>query len=210
MLLALASFSYYGSTFTMHKTQDATVQAIAIPEMPQDISPLLIGETIPQITLPDADKKSININMSLTKKPAILIFYRGGWCPYCSAQLSGMMDIEEDLKKTGYDIIAISTDSPENLKQTEMKEKMGYTLLSDSNLAISKQFGIAFKAPKEYEDMLVKASGNKNIDKLLPVPSVFIVDKNGKIRFEYINPNFKERISPSLLKAAANAVYKEM
>lgn len=211
MLLALASISYFGTTYSTTKSYPAQKTAMtAIPEKPEDISPLLIGESIPQITLSNAEGKSTNVNKMLAQKPAILIFYRGGWCPYCSAQLAGLIDIENDLKKTGYDIIAISTDSPENLKQTEMKQKPGYTLLSDSNLDIAMKFGIAFKAPTEYGDMLLRSSGNMNTGKLLPVPSVFILDKKGKIKFEYINPDFKERISPNLLKAAASTLYKEM
>lgn len=211
MLMALASVSYFGSTYTTAKDHQADkTEMTAIPEKPEDISPLLIGESIPQITLSNADGKTTDVNKMLAQKPVILIFYRGGWCPYCSAQLSGLTDIEADLKKTGYDIVAISTDSPENLKQTEMKQKPDYILLSDANLDIAMKFGIAFKAPVEYGDMILKSSGNKNTGKLLPVPSVFILDKKGKIKFEYISPNFKERISPNLLKAAANTVYKEM
>jgi peroxiredoxin len=178
----------------------------SIPLNPQDISPLLTGEMIPSVALMDITGKSVRLIETVSKKPTILIFYRGGWCPYCSKQLSGVQLIEKDLMVMGYQVIAVSTDSPENLSGTMDKQKLSYTLLSDADLNVSKQFGIAFKAPSSYDKILPESSGYKNTDKLLPVPSVFILDKKGKILFEYINPNITERISPELLKAAASAL----
>ena len=77
-------------------------------------------------------------------------------------------------------------------------------------LNVSKQFGIAYKAPKGYWDMLPKTTGGKNVDLMLPVPSVFILDKAGIIHFEYINPDFKQRLSTELLRAVSQVIYKEL
>ncbi len=184
--------------------------AYAFPQKPEDISPLLYGEKIPEVTLLDASGKSVNLNLKVAEKPTILIFYRGGWCPYCTRQLSGFQEIAPDLEKSGYQIIAISTDQPDGLMQSSSKEKLSYTLLSDADLNVSKQFGIAFKAPKGYWDMLPKTTGGKNTDLLLPVPSVFILDKKGVIHFEYINPDFKKRISPELIKAVTVSIRKDL
>jgi peroxiredoxin len=185
-------------------------EAFAVPEQPQDISPLLTGESIPTLILADASDKPFKLNQSISQKPTILLFYRGGWCPFCTKQLSGIQAIEADLAQLGYQIIAISTDSPKHLSETLGQEKLSYTLLSDSELTAAKQFGIAYKGPKNYDETLIKHSDGKNTDKLLPVPSVFIVDKKGVIRFEYINPNVTERISPQLLKAAAGALVEDL
>jgi peroxiredoxin len=179
------------------------------PEKPTDISPLLIGETIPAVVIPDATGKDFNLNASVAAKPTILIFYRGGWCPFCNKELAGIQDIQAELVKMGYQLIAISTDSPENLSKSISKHRLSYTLLSDADLTISKQFGIAFKAPAAYSATLATGSNGKNIDKLLPVPSVFILDKKGVIQFEYINPDYKQRISPDLLRSVAVALKKE-
>lgn len=181
-----------------------------IPTKPEDVSPLLIGENIPVIKVPDAMGKPFDLNSAIAQQPAILIFYRGGWCPWCNKQLSGLQEIAPELKKMGYQIIAMSTDSPDNLTASATKNKLEYTLLSDADLAVSKQFGLAYRAPAAYDKLLPVSSGGKNLDKLLPVPSVFIVSKKGNIRFEYINVDFKQRISPDLLKAAAQAVYNEL
>lgn len=181
-----------------------------IPQKPEDISPLLNGEKIPVVTLMDTSGKIFDLNKTIAEKPTILIFYRGGWCPFCSKQLSGLGKIAPDLEKEGYQLIAISTDEPEGLKQTTAKEKINYTLLSDADLNVSKQFGIAFKAPKSYWEMLPKTTGGKNVDLLLPVPSVFILDREGVIHFEYINPDFKQRLNPELLLTVAKLMKKDL
>jgi peroxiredoxin len=180
------------------------------PTKPEDVSPLLIGENIPAIHALDAMGNDFDLNAAIARQPTLLIFYRGGWCPYCNKQLSGLQEIENELKKIGYQTIAISTDSPDNLKVSVTKNKLDYTLLSDADLNISKQFGLAYKAPVAYDKLLPTSSGGKNIEKLLPVPSVFIISKKGNIRFEYINIDFKQRINPDLLKAVAQAVYSEL
>ena len=184
--------------------------AASIPAKPEDISPLLTGENIPVLKLVDAMGKDFDLNSAIAQQPTILIFYRGGWCPYCNKQLSGIQEIEPELKKMGYQIIAISTDSPDNLKISAAKNKLEYTLLSDADLNASKQFGLAYKAPAAYDKLLPVSSGGKNLDKLLPVPAIFFVSKKGNIRFEYINVDFKQRISAELLRSVAQVISSEL
>lgn len=191
-------------------TMEASQISSTIPQKPEDISPLLNGEKIPMAMLTDAAGKSFDLNKAVAEKPTILIIYRGGWCPYCSRQLSGLQQAAPELENLGYQLIAISTDAPEGLTQSATKEKLSYTLLSDADLSLSKQLGIAYKAPKGYWEMLPKTTGGKDTDLLLPVPSVFILDKTGVIHFEYINPDFTQRLNPELLKTAAASLKKDL
>lgn len=216
-LPALGLFAVTNSSFTsksserMLPTLSDTVRMITgVPLKAEDISPLLAGEQIPVLKLPESTGKIFDLNRSVSQTPTILIFYRGGWCPYCSKQLSALQEIEPELKDLGYQLIAISTDSPENLSKTMTKEKLSYTLLSDADLKAAKEFGIAFKSPGSYDKFLPETSGGKNVDKLLPVPSVFILNREGRILFEYINPDITQRLSAPLMKAAAAALRSEI
>lgn len=166
----------------------------------QDISPLLIGETVPDAVLKDSesgDQPFLNI---LKKKPTVILFYRGGWCPYCNTHLSEIRNAESEILKLGYQIIAISPDSPENLQVTDEKHKLNYQLYSDSDGKLANAMGIAFKVEERRKKKLYDNSGGLN-DGFLPVPSVFITDTSGQILFEYINPNYKRRMSAELLLA---------
>jgi peroxiredoxin len=212
----IGSRSFAASTSPVYKlcsrivSLDTIKITAGVPLKPEDISPLLPGESIPILSLPSSSGKNFDLNKLVAEKPTILVFYRGGWCPYCSKQLSGLQEIEKDLAAMGYQVIAVSTDSPENLNKSLNKQKLSYTLLSDADLNAAKRFGIAFKSPKNYDKFLPETSGGKNVDKLLPVPSVFILNKKGNILFEYINPNMTQRLSASLLKAAAMSLREQM
>lgn len=171
-----------------------------LPDRAEDISPLLIGEMIPDAILKSPDANDHSMFSIIGKKPTILLFYRGGWCPFCNTQLAGVQTIENQIIELGYQIIAVSPDSPENLKLTDEKNKLTYSLYADSDGTLAKAIGIAFKSPEKYGFMLSEKSGGLNVG-FLPVPSVFVLDTTGKILFEYINPDYKTRLSSSLLLA---------
>jgi hypothetical protein len=76
-------------------------------------------------------------------------------------------------------------------------------LLSDVDLNGDNQFGITFKASESYWEMLPEITRGKDTDLLFPIPSVFILDKTGVIHFEYINPDFKQRLNSELLLTVA-------
>ena len=170
-----------------------------IAEKAEDISPLLIGEKIPNTELANIDGKKIETDKILTKK-TVLIVYRGGWCPYCNSQLSDMQEIEKDILALGYQIVAISPDSPSFLKETESKDKLNYALYSDSEGKFSKAVGIAFAAPEKYGKMLGKYSEEKNTS-ILPVPTVYVLNEKQEIEFMYVNPDYKKRLKGELLIA---------
>lgn len=166
----------------------------------QDISPLLIGETVPDAVLKSADASDQSFSSILSEKPTVVLFYRGGWCPYCNTHLSDIRDAESKILELGYQIIAISPDSPENLKASDEKIKLNYQLYSDADGKLTKAMGIAFKVEERRKQKLFDNSGGLN-DGFLPVPSVFIIDISGQIIFEYISPNYKKRMSSELLLA---------
>ncbi|MFH6972862.1 peroxiredoxin-like family protein [Flavobacterium petrolei] len=185
---------------SVHAQNDLPKQAI-------EIAPLLIGEKIPSITLKSVDNTDVDLLELISKKRTVLVFYRGGWCPYCNAHLAALAEAEKELLDLGYQIIAISPDAPKSLKVTDDKEKLNYLLLSDSVGELSKAVGIAFEAPENYKATIAKGSDGVN-NSFLPVPAVFILNVNAEIEFEHIAPNFKNRISNDLLIAVAKSLNK--
>lgn len=176
-----------------------------------DICPLKIGEKVPFENLLTIEGEEINIRDLVIGKKSVLIFYRGGWCPYCNLHLSELVQIEDSLVKLGYTIIAISMDKPEKLRSTLEKHNMNYEIYSDSKADVCTAFGIAFTVDDEYVQKLKsfnmdieESSGQTN--HILPVPSAFIVDENGIILFEYVNPDYKTRIKGDILLEVAKRI----
>lgn len=177
-----------------------------VPENAEDICPLLIGESIPKATLQDSEGKQVELSKLLGNKPTVLVFYRGGWCPYCSVQLSGLVKIEKEILDLGYQMIAISPDDYRNLQTTESKESINYTLLSDPDAKFIQQMGIGFKTPLMLKGFIATKGQKGETSEIMPVPTVMIVNEKGKILFEYLNPNYKERISGEMLLAVLKTI----
>lgn len=178
------------------------------------VTPLLISSEIPDVFLKNINGETLSLRTAVAKQPAILIFYRGGWCPYCSRHLADLHKIEDELYEIGYQILAISPDKPEKLKSTLQNIELNYTLLSDSPMTASKAFGLAFKVDQEtvdrYKSIGLDLEGDSGHDHhLLPVPAVYIVNTDGIVKFNYVNPNYKERINGEVLLTAAKAYYEE-
>ena len=171
----------------------------AIPLVAEDISPILIGETLPNGNFQNVEGEYIQLKAILEEKPTILVFYRGGWCPYCNVQLSGLVEIEEDILELGYQILAISPDDYKNLQSTIENNSTKYKLLSDPNGEFIQEIGIAFKTSSSLKEYIIGKGQKGETSSVMPAPTVMIVDKKGVIKFEYINPNYKERISGDML-----------
>lgn len=183
----------------------ATNSHAQLAENPEDIAPLLIGEAIPQDIVANMNTGNKNLGKLLKEKPSVVLFYRGGWCPYCNRHLAAVGEAEQAIADLGYQIIGISPDTEEQLNKSIRKNKLGYSLFSDAEGRLAHAMGIAFKAPEKYGNLLLKSSGGKN-EGFLPVPSVFVVNKEGTIIFEYISPNYKERITTKLLTNTLEAL----
>jgi peroxiredoxin len=109
------------------------------------ISPLLVGEKMPQMVLMSSEKKALDIGKIFAQKPTVLIVYRGGWCPYCNLQLADLGKNEKAIIAAGYQIVALSPDNFTDLDTTKQKDSIKYLLLSDSAGLYIQKLGIALK-----------------------------------------------------------------
>ena len=150
--------------------------------------------------------KSVQLKGILEEKPTVLVFYRGGWCPYCNVQLSGLVEIEQDILELGYQIVAVSPDDYKNLQSTIENNSTKYKLLSDPNGRFIQEIGIAFKTSSSLREYITGKGQKGETSQVMPAPTVMIVDKKGVIKFEYINPNYKERISGEMLLSVLRTI----
>ncbi|RLA19067.1 MAG: AhpC/TSA family protein [Gammaproteobacteria bacterium] len=174
------------------------------------VQPLLAGMKAPDFVVRDVKGEVFSFDGGELRKPVVLTFFRGGWCPYCNLHLSEMRMAEKQLKEMGFNIWFISIDKPELLLESLADPDIGYTIYSDSSLQATRAFGIAFHVNDEmnqrflsYGIDLEKASGENH--HVLPAPATYIIGADGIINFAYINPDYKIRLHPDVLLAAANA-----
>ena len=174
------------------------------------VQPLLAGMKAPDFTVRDVEGNALEFKAGQQDKPVVLTFFRGGWCPYCNLHLSEMRLAEKQLEEMGFNIWFISIDKPELLLESLADPEIGYTIYSDSSLDATRAFGLAFRVDDElnkrylsYNIDLEKASGETH--HVLPAPATYIIGNDGIINFAYINPDYKVRLHPDVLLAAAKA-----
>ena len=174
------------------------------------IRPLLIGSATPSVTVKDPAGKDVNLAEYVKEKPTVLVFYRGSWCPYCMKNLGQLQELVPELEKSGYRIAAVTQDSPETNGKTQAKHKLSFTIFSDGDMAATQAFGLVYQVGEEttklykgYGIDLVGLYGKSQ--PVMAVPGVFLFNEEGKIRFEYVNPDYRIRLAPEVLMAAVKA-----
>lgn len=193
-----------------HPEQDNSRERI-FPSAEQ-VRPLFEGMQAPAFSVRHPNGQAFDFDPAQLERPAIIYFYRGGWCPYCNAQLMELRNVEREIEAMGFDQYFISADSPATLRKgiADLEEPFDYDILSDNDLRAARKFGIAFKLAEEtlqrYDEYgidVVAASEREH--QSLPVPAVFIINPEGRIAFAYVNPDYRYRLHPNVLVTAARA-----
>ena len=182
---------------------------IPIAESAEHVSPLLNGQFVPDVIVQTEYGKDISLKSLIESKPSLVIFYRGGWCPYCNRQMKGLLEVEQRIIDLGYQIIAISPDTPERLQAQKSGGDFDVIRLSDNGLNAIRAFGLGYfldnNTANTYRDKLganlVTLDGSNKV--VLPVPAAYVFDTSGLVQFQYVNPNYRVRVSPQLLFYAA-------
>ncbi len=173
------------------------------------VGPLNIASMVPSTRVKTLSGESVDLKEQLADSKTALIFFRGGWCPYCTKHLSQIQGILPQIKAAGYDIVAVAPDSVANLSQAGDKHNLDYTLLADENFEATKAFGLGFYLDQDtitkykgYNIPLYSPPGDDG--KVLPVPAVFLVDQ-GRITYRHYDPDYRSRLSAEELLKAINA-----
>jgi peroxiredoxin len=181
-----------------------------IADAPETVRPLAAGAVAPTATLSCVDGSNVDLSALFAAKPTILIFYRGGWCPFCNRYLASLAESELELRQMGYQIVAISPDSVSDLSQTSARQHLLYRLLSDRQLKVSADYKVAYRIAaadeKDYRAngiSLPQIPGAK--DYWLPIPTAFVVGQDERIKFVYFNADPSITISSAALLWAAKS-----
>lgn len=172
-----------------------------------ETSALQVGDHAPNITLPDAMGQAVSLGQLWQQGPLVLVFYRGGWCPYCNLELRAWQQHLDTLRQYGARLVAVSPQTPDNSLSTAEKNDLAFPVLSDSSLAAAEGFGIAFQMPLSLIELYGKFGHdlpvlNGNGRWVLPLPATYVIDTEGRIVFAHIEADYRERAEPASVLAA--------
>ena len=163
---------------------------------------LTIDDTIPNTAnLRDARNQPFDLLAAIADKPAIITFYRGGWCPYCNLELKAYQTMLPQIRSEGATLIAISPELPDYSLSTAEKNGLAFTVVSDVGGKLAEALGIRFELTDEVQPYYEKAGHalpTRNGDGVwsLPIPATYIVDRGGLILYASIEPDYRKRVEP--------------
>jgi len=163
-----------------------------------------IGETFPDASFIEPLGKPTTLYQQIGDRPAIVTFYRGGWCPYCNLQLHAYSAMNKEIEALGATLVAITPELPDQALSTQEKNELSFTVLSDKKNHFARTLNIVFhveddleKVYREFGIDLEKNQGNNSWD--LPLAATFVIDAKRIVRYVFLDVDYKKRAEPEIL-----------
>jgi len=161
---------------------------------------LSVGDSVPVFTIHDVEGNAVSRDDLLKSAPVMIIFYRGGWCPFCNFQTRHLARDYQQFADRGVTPVLISVDRLEGAQQLQQEYDIQFPVLSDPELAALTAFNVKLQVGKQRYDAM-KSKGldleewSKGDHHVIAVSSAFIVDKQGTVQWAHISEDFKTRPS---------------
>jgi peroxiredoxin len=161
------------------------------------------GEPAPEFVLPDPDGETLSSRQLLFKGPLVVTFYRGVWCPYCNFDLKALEEARGEIEARGASLVALSMQTAANSRKSQRDNNLGFPILTDYKGQVANKFGLRWKLSDEMVDFyknLAKidlAQINGEDSWTLPMPSRYVIDRDGVTAYAEVNPDYTKRPDPS-------------
>ncbi|MFP7760210.1 peroxiredoxin-like family protein [Marisediminicola sp. LYQ134] len=183
--------------------EQADLQAAGVPD-----TAVAVGDRVPESTLLSADGAEHTLSDVRAGSAAVLVFYRGAWCPYCNITLKHYNDtLAPALAGRGIPLVAISPQTPEGTEAAILKDDLGFTVLSDPGNALAGRLGIVTEPSSDAraahtELGFAVADSNADATPAIPFPTVVVVDADGVVRWVDVHVDYTSRTEvPAILDA---------
>jgi peroxiredoxin len=156
-----------------------------------------VGGPMPSFVLPDHEGRLVSLEEILERGPAVIAFHRGHWCPFCRLSMIALANIEERVKPA--QIVAISTETQRYTRMLREQTGAMFPVLTDMDAAYSMSLNLAVWVDPSLAAMISEAGWDVPVyqggtDWVLPIPSVFLVSKDGMIAARHIDPDYRQRM----------------
>lgn len=166
------------------------------------------GGPMPDGELLDAHGEPTTLAKITAGKPAVVVFYRGAWCPYCNVALRAYeRELVPALAARGATMVALSPQKPDGSLTMQETNALTYAVASDPGNQIAAALGIltrptdgALQAQRQLGMDL--AAVNADGTTTLPMPTVVVVDADNVLRWIDVHPNYTTRSEVSDILAA--------
>ena len=159
-----------------------------------------VGDKAPEFTLKNATGNDVSLTQKLKDGPVVLVWYRGGWCPYCNINLHYLQEESANIKAQGASIIAISPEKPDESMTTAEKNELEFEVLSDLHNKVAKEYGVVFELTEEvaaiYNEKFGLNDHNGDNSNELPLAATYIINTDGTIAYAFLDTDYRNRLEP--------------
>lgn len=168
-----------------------------------------VGDEAIDAELSGWDGNSVKLSDLWQEGPIVLMWYRGGWCPYCNIQLRVMQQSMDKIENAGAKLVVLTPELPEKAKETADANDLDIVALHDRDNSLARKYGLVFQLPEaivpSYRDKLKLPEYNGNDAMELPLSATYVIDQSGKITYAFLDADYKKRAEPSEVIAAVKA-----
>ena len=177
--------------------------------------PLGVGDRAPDFILSDAEGSQHGLAEYLARGPVLLLFFRGGWCPYCTLTLRAYEELAPEIRQAGGAVLALSPQKASRAAVVQESNCISFPILVDCKNRVATEYGVLGQARPMTRQVFGKVGcnipeENNAEDWLLPRASEFLIDTSGIIRMAHVSPVSYERTEPREALAAVRALAKAM
>lgn len=170
-----------------------------------------LGDHMPPFLLPDDQGRLVSLEALLKKGPVAIAFIRGHWCPYCRLNAAGLAEIEAQMGSV--QLVAISAETQQYTRQIKAESQARFPFLSDIDNGYALSLNLAIWVDDDMSSLIAAAGWDVPSYQggdawILPAPSVFVVDQGGIVRFRHVDPDYRRRLEPEILKRAAASLFE--
>lgn len=170
-----------------------------------------VGDILPNAELLTATGSAVTLSETLDSTPAVIVFYRGAWCPYCNITLRTYQnDLLPALTSRGVKLIAVSPQTPAGSEKTIANGALEFPVLSDPGNRLAAELGIVTAPSREARQAHTQlgfdvADDNADSTADIPFPTVLVVDHTGHVTFVDIHVDYTTRTEvEDILEAVKN------
>lgn len=171
-----------------------------------------VGQKAPEFSLSNARGEEVSLNALLSEGPVILVWYRGGWCPYCNITLHRLQEELPNFEAHGAQLVALTPELPDSSLSTAEKHDLSFQVLTDLHNEVAKEYGVVFGLTPEVAEIyqasfrLHEYNGDESNE--LPLAATYVIDTDGTITYAFLDADYRNRAEPSEIIAALEKLEK--
>ena len=158
---------------------------------------LRTGRTLPDFEAEDEHGNAVR-STDLRGAPAVLLFVRGNWCPFCSSQVKNLTRYYKDIVDLGARLILVTPKPLETTRRVAEFFDVHFDFWLDPSLEIARQLDLLLPDG-------VPASQKAEYGSDTVWPTALVVDGDGRIVFVRLSKFIADRPNPKALLAAIRA-----